>query len=593
MRRSHAPMGLLLLFGGLVLGQPASPEATPGEPRPTFDLADVHPSTHALTQAIRVLGVRAPVLRATGRYELNSATMLDLIKIAYNLDADKVLSGPSWLEADRFDIVAKSPKGTSPETASLMLQTLLADRFKLMLHKDAHPLPTYALSVAKGGHKLKESDGSGEPGCKMTIQQNSGLQSSSVESAIQTGAPLTLRLPTFLYTCQNITMAAFAEQMRTMQAAQVYIGANPTADQTGLKGAFDFSFKYSQKPPTAATTLVTAGANGAATTLTVSVVGDSISLFDAMEKQLGLKLDPVTLPIPVLIVDSVNRKPTPNPPDVTALLPPPPPTEFDAAEIRLTAPGAPATPSRGFQPNGQIELHNYPLRTLIALAWDLPNVDSLADAPKWLETVRVDLIAKTVPLGTPVDQELYRPGLRALLMDRFKVKIHQEMRPGTGFVLTASKPKLGKADPIDRAICKDGPGKDGKDPRTANRAVGRLVACQNITMAEFAEQLPLIATGYIRAGEQVVDSTGLTDAYEFTLNFSAPGLIPGANRNNANAIALVGAAGGGAGAGEASEPNGAVSLQDALLKQLGLKLEQQKRPVSTWVLDHIEEKPTE
>jgi hypothetical protein len=145
-----------------------------------------------------------------------------------------------------------------------------------------------------------------------------------------------------------------------MTVAQSYIGNNPVADQTGLQGAWDFNFKYTQKPPTGNPTVTTA--NG---TVSVTMAGESISLFDAMDKQLGLKLDPVTLPIPVLVVDSVNRKPSDNPPEVIAKPPPPPSGEFEVAEIRLTAPGVPANErGRGFQANGQIDLRNYPLRTL-------------------------------------------------------------------------------------------------------------------------------------------------------------------------------------------------------------------------------------
>jgi uncharacterized protein (TIGR03435 family) len=594
MRRPFAPISLLLLlFSGTVFAQAPSSQATPAEPLPAFDLADVHPNRQVLTLLTALNGGnRGAVLRTSGRYEFMNATMVDLIRTAYNVDADKVLSGPRWLETDRFDIIAQAPPKTSPDTARLMLQALLADRFKLVLHKDLHPLPTYSLSVAKGGHKLKASDGSGEPGCTMNRQQASQGQI----AAARVGDGLVLLTATFVYTCQNMTMAAFAEQLHTMQIAQVYIGNNPTVDQTGLKGAWDFNFKYTQKPPTANPTVTTA--NG---TVAVTIAGDSITLFDAVDKQLGLKLDPITAPIPVLIVDSVNRKPTDNPPEVTAKLPPPPKGEFDVAELRLTAPGGPPNVSQRTLPNGQVDMRNYPLKTLINRAFSLNAQAELVGAPKWLDTARVDLIARLPPSGmlppsglaTPaIDQDALTAAIRALLIERFKVAIHTEMRPGTGWALTASKPKLEKADPINRTLCKEGPGPNGKDPRTANPVLGRLVTCQNMTMAEFAEQLPLRASGYFRVGDEVVDATGLTDAYDFTLSFSAAGLVPGAN----NGAVLRGIGDGVAAPGApaaASDPNGALSLLDALTKQLGLKLEQQKRPVPTAILDHIEEKPTE
>ena len=73
----------------------------------------------------------------SGRYELHNATIVDLIRTAYGIDADKVLGGPTWLEYDRFDVLAKIPaKVPPPDALKQMLQSLLADRFKLVVHKD-------------------------------------------------------------------------------------------------------------------------------------------------------------------------------------------------------------------------------------------------------------------------------------------------------------------------------------------------------------------------------------------------------------------------------------------------------------------------
>jgi uncharacterized protein (TIGR03435 family) len=571
MIRMSALIGLLVLTAGLARTQPAGT-------LPTFGIADVHVNTWPMT--LGTAGTRGAILRAGGRYEFTNATMLDLIRTAYGVDADKVLGGPTWLESDRFDILAQAPPRTTPDQAKLMLQALLAERFKLATHKDSRQLPTYGLSVARGGHKLKPASDSEPPGCK------GDFKTEATQATTAAGAQVQLMMVTgFTYVCHSMTMAAFADQMHTMLVAQAYIGNNPVIDQTGLAGEWDFNFKYTQKAAPAA--------------LANDQPRETITLFDAMEKQLGLKLDPLTAPIPVIVVDSVNRKPTENSPEVSAALPPPPSSEFEVAEIRLSVPGETAAGSRGFQPNGQIDLHAYPLKSLIGLGWNINNLNSLVGAPKWLDSVRVDLIAKMPVTGPPVqgqgvDIDAIRPALRALLTDRFKVAIHTEMRPGEGWVLKADKPKLKAANPANRTLCKEGPGADGKDPRTANPAVGRLLTCQNMTMAEFAEQLPLRASGYFRVGDQVVDSTGLAGAYDFTLSFSGAGLVPGANRD---AIVIVGGRGGDApptpGASAASDPNGAISLTDALLKQLGLKLETEKRQVSTIVLDHVEEKPSD
>jgi uncharacterized protein (TIGR03435 family) len=271
---------------------------------PRFEVADVHVSAHTPNP-----NARGGVLRG-GRYELRTANMVDLIGVAYGVDADKVLGGPSWLESDRFDVIAKAPASTPPETVKLMLQSLLADRFKLVVHKETKPLPSYALTVGKGKPKLKEADGSGDTGSKFTLEPR---------PAPEAGGPVS---PVLLYACHNMTMAAFVEGMRTMVGSQQYVGRNQVVDQTGLKGSWDFNFKYSlplRVPPA------------------VAVGADMITLLDAVDKQLGLKLDPAKIPVSVIVVDSANRKPTGNSPGVTTSLPALP-TEFEVADVRPSDP---------------------------------------------------------------------------------------------------------------------------------------------------------------------------------------------------------------------------------------------------------------
>jgi uncharacterized protein (TIGR03435 family) len=584
MPRAFARIGFLAISSSAAFGQ--APSAQTAGATPTFDIADVHVSPRSLRP-----NMQPGVLRA-GRYQLLNATMVDLIRTAYNVDADKVLSGPSWLESDRFDVIAKAPPATPPETIRLMLQSILADRFKLVFRKDTHPLPAFALTVAKGGSKLKEADGSGEPGCRFTTDntaaQNSARQLSAAAAAARetgqsSGPTAFLIQPTYTYTCGNVTMAGFAEAMHTMPAAAGYFGTGIVVDQTGLKGAWDITLKYTPKPPTAT------ALGGVATIVTA---GETILLTDAIEKQLGLKLDPVTLPTPVIIVESVNRKPTDNPPGVTTSLPPPPAAEFEVADVRLSDPKATAGPSPGFQASGRVDLRNYPLRTMIGVALNITGIDglTLVGEPKWLPAARVDLIAKLPLTGGPIQQpavEEFRPALLALLKDRFKFSYHTEEQPADAYTLVAAKPKLKKtADPLIRTNCKDGPAADGKDPRTTNPVNGRLLTCVNITMAQFAEQLPLRANGYIRS--EVLDATGLDGAYDLTLNFAASGavLLNGGGRGGDGGPVAAGAV-------AATEPNGAISLFDALEKQLGLKLELHKRPMPVIVIDHLEQKPTD
>ena len=148
----------IAFLSGATFAQSGGGSITAAAP-PTFEIADVHVSPHAMAP-----NQSGGVLH-DGRYEVRQATMVDLIRLAYGVDSDKVQGGPNWLETDRFDVIAKAPASTSPDTVKLMLQALLADRFKLVVHNDTKPMPGFVLSLGKGKPKLKEAADSEQPGC--------------------------------------------------------------------------------------------------------------------------------------------------------------------------------------------------------------------------------------------------------------------------------------------------------------------------------------------------------------------------------------------------------------------------------------------
>ena len=193
------------------------------------------------------------------------------------------------------------------------------------------------------------------------------------------------------------------------------------------------------------------------------------------------------------------------------------------------------------------------------------------------------------PRFQTIDQDSINVMLRNLLIERFQIKYHFDERPSTAFVLTAAKPKMKKADPANRTGYREGPGPDGKDPRISNPAAGRLVTCENMTMKQLAQNLPMIASGYIQ-GTTVYDETGIEGAFDFTLNFSGAGMVGGPGRGGGRGGEGIA---GGPGLTDASDPSGGITLFEAIEKQLGLKLEQTKRPAQVLVIDHIEPKPTE
>ena len=232
--------------------------------------------------------------------------MVDLISTAYGVTPDKVREGPNWLELDRFDIVAKLPIGADAEARRQMLQSLLKDRFGLVLHNEARPLPAYVLTAEKKTLLKSADDSEDQSRCKDETPPR------------EAAAPTEVTLVN--YSCEHMTMAKFVAQMNDMRAAGEYIGDNPVVDQTGLTGAWDFRLQFHQRVMTMA-------------------AGMEIVTMAAGLAKLGLKLDVGNVPTPVLVVDGVNRKPTDNSPDVAKALPPIP-LAFDVAELKPSDPDA-------------------------------------------------------------------------------------------------------------------------------------------------------------------------------------------------------------------------------------------------------------
>jgi uncharacterized protein (TIGR03435 family) len=511
-----------------------------------FEIADVHVSAEAAAR------MRSSLSRG-GQYELRSATMLDLIRTGYGVEQDRILGGPRWLETDRFDVVAEAPAGAGEETLRTMLRSLLVDRFELVVHNDTKPLPAYVLK-AGGKPSLKTANNEGDAGCKLEAPSAS-LQEGAIRAnilGVQTvlGADRTIHL-----FCRNVTMAAFAEAIPGLPA--VNLGNHPVLDRTGLKGAWNFDFRWTFAP-----------------NLLLADQGGSISIFDAIEKQLGLKLETEPVPTPVIVVDRVNQKPTANPPGVARAFPAvPAPEKFEVAAIKPVDSGF-GPPRFEIQPGGQLSVRRMTLSALVNRA--LAGGDAVVGLPDWTGGERFDITAKAPPAAAALGPETVKTMLLALLVERFKLATHAEKRAVPVYQLVAVHPKMKKADPEGRTRCANEPPAPGM-PLT----LSRLIRCQNTTMAQFADQLRGLASSSI-IDLPVVDATRLAGAWDFTVAFSP-----------AQRMSPAAAAGDSDDSPEASDPNGAVSIFSALKKQLGLELRAGKRIMPVIVVDRLEKKPTD
>lgn len=514
MKRTLAGVSLPVLLSSLLLGQSTTNP-------PTFEVADVHTSAPGTN---RGNGGFMP----GGRVELRGATMVDLISYAYDVEPEMVVGGPTWLNSDRFDVLAKAPSGTTlEETLQAMLKTLLEDRFKLAAHKDSRDMPVFVLTARKA-IKLPPATTDGPP------STSRGEGDPALNNHIR---------------CTSYTMAALAELLP--QVAANFIN-HRVVDHTHLNGAFDFQLDWM-------------GINIYRRAKANPDGPPAVGPFDALEK-LGLHLEAGKRPTPVIIVDSVNETPKANPEGVTAKIPTFP-TEFEVAEVRPAKPLV-LSPQRPVGPmgladleNGRVEIMSATLRGLMALAFDV-NAAMLVGGPKWMDEDRFDVIAKTAPT---VPFDALRGMLKTLLIERFKLAIHNEERPVPVYVLEAGKkPKLKESDGTARSDCK------------IENTDRRYYVCQNTTMAQFAERLPNVSAAYIHP--PLLDLTGIKGAYDFRLYWTPKGVLSSASPKVGDT---------------ASTPVDEVTVFEAVDKQLGLKLEEQKHAVPVVAIDKVERTPSE
>ena len=344
-------------------------------------------------------------------------------------------------------------------------------------------------------------------------------------------------------------------------------------DSTKLEGSWDFDLEWTPRGALAAK-----GSEGT-------------SVFAAVEKQLGLKVEVQNVPLPSLEIVSVNRKPTPNPEGVEATLALSA-ARFEAATIKPVKPDAP--PFTGLLYTGGSQMRaGGTLPQLIAMALQItPNIaaDMLIGIPKSVEAQRWVIEAKVPstgegapnvvggrPLPPPLSVGLEM--LRGLLLDQFELKTHSENREVTVYALMAGsgKPKMTRADDSERSGCKPDPAA----PRPFSN-IQTMISCKNTSMSELAQNLQQQANAYI--DHPIVDATGLEGGWDFLIGWTPKALLqtPQGPSPDQTPGAVVNAA----------APSG-ISVFEAVEKELGLKLVKQKRSIPVIVVDHVDEKPLE
>jgi uncharacterized protein (TIGR03435 family) len=248
----------------------APPKPMAADANPSFAVATIKPSNPGTPSS------QTKIIRVIGRqYVTQNTSLADLIEVAYGVHPRQI-KGPSWVADDKFDLVAV-PDGEGQPSGNqwlTMVQKLLADRFQLALHREKKELPVYLLSVGKSGPT------------NVTASQSTSPFPSGLEFVPSADG---LTLP-----ARNTAMAQFAQMLQ-----QVVLD-RPVIDKTGLAGRFDFEFTFTPDE---------SQFNGHPPRLPppTNTTHPSPDLFDAMQRQLGLKLTPDTAPVDVLVIDHAEK----------------------------------------------------------------------------------------------------------------------------------------------------------------------------------------------------------------------------------------------------------------------------------------------
>jgi len=264
---AHVSVKLALCFAVVssALAQtPPAPSHTPA-----FDVISVKPNK---TTPGGAFGMVTLEFTADG-FRGTNVPVHALLLQAYGLHEGQIVDEPAWVKSEVFDIQAKVAgpdvaafKALPYDQRQAMFQQILAERFNLAAHRDTRELPVYALSVARSGAKLKESP----PDPSLPAGAKSGGRTGMSSGRI---------------VAQRTTLSELAAMLG------VQLGRN-VIDRTGLNAAYDFTLQWTPNSVASAGPVPTDAPP---------------SIFTAVQEQLGLKLESAKAPVPVLVIDHIDK----------------------------------------------------------------------------------------------------------------------------------------------------------------------------------------------------------------------------------------------------------------------------------------------
>jgi uncharacterized protein (TIGR03435 family) len=303
---AFAGLAALILFGtaSATLGGAPAQAQDAGMIKFEFDVASIKPNKS--DTALGTMG-SARTMMLNGGFIATNVTLMDLIRAAYGiegfgLDDGRVVGAPSWTTSERYDVDAKIDRPVAdalwklkqePRTlqSQQMLQALLAERFKLTVHRESKELPVYALSVAKNGPKFRDAN-----------PADTYAKGFKLPTGMPSGSGTAGREPSGRLVFQGTAISELVALLPHMDCTII--------DKTGLSGRYDFTF---MPPPFQMQSQAPGGAQAVPRGVSSGQPSSPSPDFnigplsDALQNQLGLKLEATKSPLGIIVIDHVEK----------------------------------------------------------------------------------------------------------------------------------------------------------------------------------------------------------------------------------------------------------------------------------------------
>jgi uncharacterized protein (TIGR03435 family) len=293
----------------------------------SFDVASVKPAAPLVPDGSGMIRLRGPSggpgTKDPGRIDYPNMSLKNLLMNAYDVKNFQI-TGPAWMDTERFDVTATLPPETTKDQFRTMMQNLLAERFKMTIHRESKELPMFSMMVGKGGPKMKESaevaapqDGSAPPPPPPSQPKigPDGFPILNLPPGMRGGPFMIMMMGRGRLIGQQNTMQELADRLSSLMN-------RPVTDSTELKAKYDFTLTFATEgmlgpmgplPPGPPPPPPGGAGRGPGEPPPSQPESEPVAdVFAAVQAQLGLKLEARKGPVPVIVVDHAEKTPIEN-----------------------------------------------------------------------------------------------------------------------------------------------------------------------------------------------------------------------------------------------------------------------------------------